>query len=93
MVLGDPWFVVLDEATAEAGSAGARVLEAAATAAVQGRTALIVAHRLTQARLADRVLVMHDGAIAEQGTHDELLARQGRYSRLWQAWSDHHATT
>ncbi|MFJ2960480.1 ABC transporter ATP-binding protein [Streptomyces sp. NPDC087270] len=93
VVLGDPWFVVLDEATAEAGSAGARVLEAAATAAVQGRTALIVAHRLTQAKLADRVLVMHDGAIAEQGTHDELLARQGRYSRLWQAWSDHHATT
>lgn len=93
VVLGDPWFVVLDEATAEAGSAGARVLEAAATAAVQGRTALIVAHRLTQARLADRVLVMHDGAIAEQGTHEELLARQGRYAQLWQAWSDHHAVT
>ncbi|MFI0942898.1 ABC transporter ATP-binding protein [Streptomyces sp. NPDC021020] len=93
VVLGDPWFVVLDEATAEAGSAGARVLEAAATAAIRGRTALVVAHRLTQARLADRVLVMKDGAIAEQGTHEELLARQGHYSRLWQAWSDHHATT
>ncbi|MEV0849984.1 ABC transporter ATP-binding protein [Streptomyces sp. NPDC049954] len=91
VVLGDPWFVVLDEATAEAGSAGARVLEAAATAAVQGRTALIVAHRLTQARLADRVLVMHGGVIAEQGTHEELLALQGRYWQLWQAWSNHHA--
>jgi ATP-binding cassette subfamily C protein len=90
IVLGDPWFVVLDEATAEAGSAGAHVLEKAATTAVEGRTALVVAHRLTQARLADRILVMHDGTIVEEGTHDQLLALRGRYSVLWRAWSDHH---
>jgi ATP-binding cassette subfamily C protein len=90
VVLGDPWFVVLDEATAEAGSTGAHVLEKAAMAATRGRTVLFVAHRLTQARLADRILVMHGGAITEQGTHDELLTLEGRYAELWRAWSDHH---
>ncbi|MEV5212473.1 ABC transporter ATP-binding protein [Micromonospora sp. NPDC053740] len=90
IVLSDPWFVVLDEATAEAGSTGARLLEKAAEAAMRGRTALVVAHRLAQARSADRILVMHDGAISEQGTHDELLAVSGRYGELWRAWSDRH---
>ena len=55
---------------------------------MRGRTTLVVAHRLTQARLADRVLVMHDGAIVEDGTHDQLLALDGRYSELWGAWSE-----
>jgi ATP-binding cassette subfamily C protein len=87
IVIGDPWFVVMDEATAEADSTGARVLEKAAAVAREGRTVLVVAHRLTQARLADRILVMHDGLITEAGTHDELLTRDGRYSELWQAWS------
>ncbi|MDM4719720.1 ABC transporter ATP-binding protein [Micromonospora sp. WMMA1363] len=87
IVLGDPWFVVMDEATAEAGSTGARVLERATEAAMRGRTALVVAHRLTQARLADRILVMRDGKIVEEGTHDRLLALDGRYAELWRAWS------
>jgi ATP-binding cassette subfamily C protein len=93
IILGDPWFVVLDEATAEAGSMGAHVLETAANAAVRGRTALVVAHRLSQARQADRILVMDDGAVVEEGTHDELLTLGGRYAELWQAWSDRHAAT
>lgn len=87
IVLGDPWFVVLDEATAEAGSTGARELERAGEAAVRGRTALVVAHRLTQARLADRILVMDDGLIVEEGTHERLLAIDGHYADLWRAWS------
>ncbi|KRF19783.1 multidrug ABC transporter permease [Nocardioides sp. Soil797] len=87
IALADPWFVVLDEATAEAGSAGARDLEQAALAVTEGRGALVVAHRLTQSESADRVLVMHEGRVVEEGGHDELLAAGGRYAELWAAWS------
>jgi ATP-binding cassette subfamily C protein len=87
LMLRDPAVVVLDEATAEAGSLGARDLEEAAAALVAGRTAVVVAHRLTQAQACDRIAVLADGHIAEAGTHDELIARGGRYATLWQAWS------
>ncbi|GAA0460159.1 ABC transporter permease [Paractinoplanes deccanensis] len=87
VVLQDPPVVVLDEATAEAGSEGARDLEQAAAAALEGRTALLVAHRLTQAASADRVVVMEHGKIVEDGPHAELVAAGGRYAQLWAAWS------
>ncbi|MFY0406216.1 ABC transporter ATP-binding protein [Solicola sp. PLA-1-18] len=88
LVLVDPPVVILDEATAEAGSAGAHDLEAAASAATAGRTSIVVAHRLTQAATADRVVVLDAGRVVEQGTHAELVAAGGRYARLWSAWSD-----
>lgn len=87
LVLADPDFAILDEATAEAGSAGAHVLEASARAALAGRGALVVAHRLSQAETADRVLVMEHGLVIEEGPHEELVAAGGRYAQLWSAWS------
>ncbi|OZC96664.1 multidrug ABC transporter permease [Rhodococcus sp. 06-221-2] len=86
LVLADPAVAVLDEATAEAGSSGARELELAAEAATRGRSTLVVAHRLTQAAAADRVVVLEHGKIVEQGPHDELVAAGGRYAELWEAW-------
>jgi ATP-binding cassette subfamily C protein len=92
LILADPLVAVLDEATAEAGSAGARTLEHATLRAVEGRAALIVAHRLTQAMTADRIVVMDGGRVVESGGHTELLAAGGRYATLWAAWSDTRTT-
>jgi len=87
LVLVDPAVAVLDEATAEADSDGARLLERAAEAATRGRTTLVVAHRLSQAARCDRIAVMEAGRIVESGAHEELLASRGRYAALWEAWS------
>ncbi|MFD3552114.1 ABC transporter ATP-binding protein [Streptomyces goshikiensis] len=88
LVLADPPVAILDEATADAGSAGARTLEAAALRALEGRTGLLVAHRLPQAATADRIVVLDRGRVVETGTHAELVAAGGRYAALWAAWSD-----
>src|SRR5699024_1928903 len=87
IALRDPAVLILDEATADEGSSGARVLERAALEVARGRTPVIVAHRLSQARTGDRILVMSEGAVVERGTHGELVALGGEYARLWEAWS------
>lgn len=85
--LAEPDVVVLDEATAEAGSADARGLEEVAAAVLRGRSALVVAHRLSQAAQCDRILVLDHGRVVEEGSHDELLAQRGRYAVLWETWN------
>ncbi|TCB98434.1 ABC transporter ATP-binding protein [Micromonospora zingiberis] len=86
IALLDPPIVVLDEASAEAGSAGAHQLELASQAVIRGRTAIVVAHRLTQAHACDRVAVMSRGRIVELGRPDDLVEAGGRYAELWAAW-------
>lgn len=79
----DPPILVLDEATASVDSETESRLQAALAALMQGRTAVIIAHRLSTIRAVDRIVVMHKGRVAEQGTHDELLAHGGIYARLY----------
>lgn len=81
--LARPGLVVLDEATAEAGSTDSLVLDRAVRALTRHRTALLVAHRLEQCLLADTVVYMEDGTITEKGAHAELLETGGRYATLW----------
>lgn len=87
VALSDASVVILDEATAEAGSADAEILDDAAARAIGARTGIVIAHRLTQAVTADRILVMEDGRIVQSGTHADLVETPGPYARLWAAWT------
>ncbi|MGW6287156.1 ABC transporter ATP-binding protein [Streptomyces sp. NPDC055107] len=87
LALADPGAALLDEATAEAGTSDADLLENAAAAALADRTGVVIAHRLSQAARADRIVVMDAGRIVASGTHTELAAAEGPYARLWEAWN------
>lgn len=88
-ILLNPPVLVLDEATAAADAENEVAIQEALSRFAQGRTLLVIAHRLDTVMHADRILVVEGGAIVEQGHHDELLAHRGRYAHLW-ALSGHH---
>jgi ATP-binding cassette subfamily B multidrug efflux pump len=79
----DPKILILDEATSSVDTQTEALIQQALKELLKNRTALIVAHRLSTIKHADRILVIHKGEIREQGTHDELLARAGLYARLY----------
>jgi subfamily B ATP-binding cassette protein MsbA len=81
-LIADAPVLVLDEATSSLDPESEREVQAALDAVLRGRTALVIAHRLSSVRSADRICVLQDGRIAEQGSHAELLARGGEYARI-----------
>ena len=83
MVLRDPKIVILDEATSALDTATEQALHIAMGRFLEGRTTIIVAHRLSAVKQADHVYVFEDGAICEQGHHDELIQNDGLYAKLY----------
>ncbi len=87
LVVADPHTLVLDEATSLIDPRTARHLEGSMGALLLDRSVVAIAHRLHTAHDADRIAVVIDGRIAELGSHDELIAAEGEYARLWKAWT------
>ncbi|MFI6036377.1 ABC transporter ATP-binding protein [Streptomyces sp. NPDC051315] len=87
-LLADPAVLILDEATSSLDVPGERAVQAAMATVLKGRTAVVIAHRLSTVEIADRVLVMEHGRIVEDGTPAELIAGTGRFADLHQAWRD-----
>jgi ATP-binding cassette subfamily B protein len=81
-LLKDPPILILDEATSALDSVTEESVQRALSTLMQGRTTFIIAHRLSTVRAADLILVLDRGSIVEQGTHDELIDRNGLYARL-----------
>jgi ATP-binding cassette subfamily B protein len=86
VALADPAVIVLDEATSSLDPATEVAVERAIAAVAKGRTVVTIAHRLSTAERADRVVVMEQGRVVEVASHDELVEQGDRYARLWASW-------
>ena len=82
-VLGNPPILVLDEATSAVDAQSEALIQQALARVMEGRTTFVIAHRISTVRRADRIVVVDEGRIVEQGNHRELLARKGSYDRLF----------
>jgi ABC-type multidrug transport system fused ATPase/permease subunit len=81
-ILADPRVLLLDEATSALDAESERLVNEALERLMEGRTSLVIAHRLSTVRHADRILVMHHGRVVESGSHDQLMERDGTYRFL-----------
>lgn len=84
-LLADPRILVLDEATSSVDTQTEQVIQRALATLLKGRTSFVIAHRLSTITNADKIVVIHDGQVVEQGTHGELLKKQGMYYDLYQS--------
>lgn len=83
-LLKDPPILILDEATSSVDTITERAIQEALEAAAEGRTTILIAHRLSTTNIADRIVVLEGGRLVEQGSQAELLAREGRFAALWE---------
>jgi len=91
-LLRDPPILILDEATSALDSESERLIQDAIERLIEGRTVVVVAHRLSTIQRADQIVVLADGRVVEKGRHDDLMAARGRYRRLYEMQFDPHST-
>ena len=82
-LLANPRILILDEATSSVDTQTEQIIQTALGTLLRGRTSFVIAHRLSTITNADKIVVIHDGKIVEQGTHEELLTNQGMYYELY----------
>jgi subfamily B ATP-binding cassette protein MsbA len=82
-ILKNPRLLILDEATSALDSESERLVQEAVSRLMKGRTVLVIAHRLSTVRNAEKILVLNQGKIIETGTHDKLIKEEGLYKRLY----------